>query len=139
MRHTELPVTCERAGAWRGRAPLVRADTPGRAIGLRIACAMLALIGAIAIEAAQATTAAEDEVKLGAPLAVPRHVIAGGGGRSSGGVFAIQGTIGQPEADPLGPSTGGVFAITGGLWPGTAPAAPAGDPIFASGFEPAAP
>jgi hypothetical protein len=66
---------------------------------------------------------------------MPRHVIAGGGGQSSGGAFAIQGTIGQADADPLQPSTGGVFAISGGFWPGIEPSVPQGDAVFANGFE----
>lgn len=40
--------------------------------------------------------------------------IDGGGGTSTGGVFAVRGTIGQPEAG--GPMTGGSFAVTGGFW-----------------------
>lgn len=77
--------------------------------------------------------------RQGTGLAVARHVIAGGGDTSSGGVFAVSGTIGQPDADPLQPSTGGVFAITGGFWPGVRPAASATDPVFANGFEAGAP
>lgn len=75
----------------------------------------------------------------GGGFAMARHVIASGGGSSSGGVFVIQGTIGQSDADPLHPASGGVFAITGGFWPGLAPGAAPGDPIFANGFEPGAP
>lgn len=40
--------------------------------------------------------------------------IDGGGGTSTGGVFAVRGTIGQPDAG--GPMTGGSFAVTGGFW-----------------------
>lgn len=40
--------------------------------------------------------------------------IDGGGGRSTGGVFTVQGTIGQPDAG--GPMTGGSFSVTGGFW-----------------------
>lgn len=79
--------------------------------------------------------AADTEAAKGTGFALPRQVIAGGGGSSTGGAFAITGTIGQPDADPLQPSTGGVFAISGGFWPAIAPAAPPGDPIFADGFE----
>jgi hypothetical protein len=83
--------------------------------------------------------ASTDARPKGTGFAVRRHVIAGGGGRSTGAAFAITGTIGQADADPLQPSTGGVFAITGGFWPGIAPAAPLGDPLFANGFEPSVP
>ena len=40
-------------------------------------------------------------------------VIAGGGGTSTGGVFSVSGTIGQPAA---GSMAGGNFAIQGGFW-----------------------
>jgi hypothetical protein len=40
--------------------------------------------------------------------------IAGGGGTSTGGAYAVSGTIGQPEAG--GAMTGGNFSITGGFW-----------------------
>ena len=40
--------------------------------------------------------------------------IAGGGGTSTGGIFAVSGTIGQHDAG--GPMTGGNFALTGGFW-----------------------
>lgn len=63
---------------------------------------------------------------------VPRHVIAGGGGHSSGGNFAIEGSIGQAEVDPLQPSSGGAYAITGGFW---FDAELLDDLIFADGFE----
>jgi hypothetical protein len=40
--------------------------------------------------------------------------IAGGGGTSSGGDYALSGTIGQ--ADAGGPLTGGTYSLTGGFW-----------------------
>jgi len=40
--------------------------------------------------------------------------IAGGGGRSTGGVFSVSGTIGQAEAG--GPLTNGQYSVTGGFW-----------------------
>ena len=39
----------------------------------------------------------------------------GGGGTSTGGVFAVSGTIGQPDANPQ-PLTGGNFSLPGGFW-----------------------
>ena len=39
--------------------------------------------------------------------------IDGGGGRSAGGVFAVQGTLGQPDA---GRAIGGGYTISGGFW-----------------------
>src|SRR5687767_5768989 len=40
--------------------------------------------------------------------------IDGGGGTSTGGVYSVTGTIGQPDAG--GPMTGGSFSISGGFW-----------------------
>ena len=40
--------------------------------------------------------------------------IAGGGGTGTGGVYAVSGTIGQPDAS--GALTGGTFSLTGGFW-----------------------
>jgi len=38
----------------------------------------------------------------------------GGGGTSTGGVYAVSGTIGQPDAGPA--MNGGNFSLTGGFW-----------------------
>jgi hypothetical protein len=38
----------------------------------------------------------------------------GGGGTSTGGVYSLSGTIGQPDAG--GPMTNGSFSLTGGFW-----------------------
>jgi hypothetical protein len=40
--------------------------------------------------------------------------VAGGGGSSTGGVFAVSGTIGQHDAG--GPLAGGSYQVTGGFW-----------------------
>jgi hypothetical protein len=42
------------------------------------------------------------------------HTIDGGGGTSTGGVFAVSGTVGQPDAGPT--MAGGGFTLTGGFW-----------------------
>jgi len=42
------------------------------------------------------------------------YKIAGGGGTSTGGVYAVSGTIGQHDAG--GPMTGGNYSLTGGFW-----------------------
>ncbi len=39
--------------------------------------------------------------------------IDGGGGTSTGGVYSVSGTIGQPDA---GAMNGGNFSVTGGFW-----------------------
>ncbi len=41
--------------------------------------------------------------------------IDGGGGTSTGGVYTVSGTIGQPDAGTMG---GGQFTLAGGFWPG---------------------
>ncbi len=42
------------------------------------------------------------------------YTIDGGGGTSTGGVYSVSGTIGQPDAS--GPMTGGNYSVTGGFW-----------------------
>ena len=42
------------------------------------------------------------------------YTIDGGGGTSTGGVYSVSGTIGQPDAG--GPMTGGTYSVTGGFW-----------------------
>lgn len=41
--------------------------------------------------------------------------IAGGGGTSTGGVYSVSGTTGQPDASAT-TMTGGNFSLTGGFW-----------------------
>jgi len=41
------------------------------------------------------------------------HAIAGGGGSSTGGVYTVTGTIGQPAADHM---AGGNYSLDGGFW-----------------------
>lgn len=45
--------------------------------------------------------------------AIDWHTIDGGGGTSTGGIYAISGTIGQPDAGIL---TGGSYTLEGGFW-----------------------
>jgi len=40
--------------------------------------------------------------------------IDGGGGTSTGGVYQVSGTVGQPDAGPA--MSGGNFAVAGGFW-----------------------
>lgn len=109
----------------------------GQRCGARRVAAALASVLAIgtAFAATPADPAADPAVVAGGgAFALVRWTVDGGGGRSAGGPFAIHGTIGQPDADPLQPSTGGPFAVIGGLWPGLA-RAPTGETVFADGFE----
>lgn len=97
-----------------------------------IACAILvALLSTAQRSHAQAPVVPEAKGATG--FAVKRHVIASGGGSSSGGNFVVRGTIAQVDADPLQPASGGVFAITGGFWPGMDSGE--SDLLFKDGFE----
>ena len=42
------------------------------------------------------------------------YKIAGGGGTSTGGIYTVSGTIGQPDAS--GAMKGGNYSLTGGFW-----------------------
>ena len=42
------------------------------------------------------------------------HSLDGGGGTSTGAVYSVTGTIGQPDAG--GPMTNGQYSVTGGFW-----------------------
>src|SRR5438309_765524 len=52
-------------------------------------------------------------VRARAQFAIDWHTIDGGSGISTGGVYAVNGTIGQPDA---GKMTGGNFTLEGGFW-----------------------
>ena len=43
------------------------------------------------------------------------HTIDGGGGTSTGGVYSVSGSLGQPDAGAA-PLTNGQYAVTGGFW-----------------------
>jgi len=48
-------------------------------------------------------------------FAINWHTIDGGGGTSTGGVYSVSGTIGQPDASQQ-TMAGGNFSLTGGFW-----------------------
>jgi hypothetical protein len=48
-----------------------------------------------------------------AQYSIDWHTVDGGGGTSTGGVYAVTGTIGQPDA---GAMSGGNYSIQGGFW-----------------------
>jgi len=50
-----------------------------------------------------------------AQYAIDWHTIDGGGGTSTGGVYSVSGTIGQPDAS-VTTMTGGPYSLTGGFW-----------------------
>lgn len=67
-------------------------------------CLLLAgtLLGGIATQAQSA-----------GPFEINWFTIGGGGGTSTGGVYAVSGTIGQPGA---GTMAGGTYSLTSGFW-----------------------
>jgi hypothetical protein len=76
-----------------------------------VLAAALVLAGAAAPAALaqeSGTSAAPD-----ATYTIPWYTVDGGGGTSSGGIYALQGTAGQPDAGVL---TGGEYTLTGGYW-----------------------
>jgi hypothetical protein len=62
---------------------------------------------------------------LSQPPAIDWYTIDGGGGTSSGGVFVVMGTVGQPDA---GTMSGGAFTLNGGFWVGGTAGGPTCDP-----------
>ena len=73
----------------------------------------LALTTGLAALAQEADPASPD-----ATYTLDRWTVEGGGGTSTGGVFTLSGTAGQPDAGSL---TGGIYALIGGFWGGARP------------------
>jgi hypothetical protein len=48
--------------------------------------------------------------------AIDWYKVAGGGGTSTGSVYSISGTIGQPDASANNAISGGNYSLTGGFW-----------------------
>jgi hypothetical protein len=61
-----------------------------------------------------AVAAISTPAQTGGTFTITKSVIGGGGGRTSGGTFTVDGTIGQPIAGTT--STGGTFDLKGGFW-----------------------
>jgi hypothetical protein len=51
---------------------------------------------------------------VGQTYSIDWYKVAGGGGTSTGGTYAVSGTIGQHDAG--GPMMGGSYSLTGGFW-----------------------
>lgn len=51
---------------------------------------------------------------LGQSYNIDWYKVSGGGGTSTGSVYSVTGTIGQPDAS--GPLSGGQYSVTGGFW-----------------------
>ena len=66
----------------------------------------------------------------GGPYELTKHTIDGGGGLSTGGEYALHGTIGQADAEYLDAPG---YELQGGFWGGCPPQAD--DGIFTSDFD----
>ena len=60
-------------------------------------------------------------------FAIDWFTIDGGGGTSTGGVFSVSGTIGQPDA---GNQSGGNYTLLGGFWSAVSPVQTPGAPTL---------
>ncbi|MBE0544804.1 MAG: hypothetical protein IH623_25990 [Verrucomicrobia bacterium] len=72
-------------------------------------------------------------IDLRAQYAIDWYTIDGGGGTSTGGVYSISGTIGQPDAGTV--MTGGNYSLTGGFWSAVAVQTP-GAPLLSIATTP---
>ena len=63
-----------------------------------------------------------------AQYAINWHTMDGGGGTSTGGVYRVSGTIGQPDAAAA--STNGQYAVTSGFWSGVSVLQTPGGPLL---------
>lgn len=76
---------------------------------------------------------AENEpARSGATPVIEWSTVDAGGGFASAPGIAIEGTIGQADADALQASVGSGYELSGGYWPGLSHAP---DPLFKDGFE----
>ena len=76
---------------------------------------ILILATAVLLLAATAAIANNVQAQPGGGYDLTWSTIDGGGGTSSGGVYSLSGTIGQPDA---GVMSGGAFNLEGGFWSG---------------------
>ncbi len=72
-------------------------------------------------------------MELRAQYAIDWYTIDGGGGTSTGGVYSVSGTIGQPDAGTV--MTGGNYSLTGGFWSAVAVQMP-GAPLLSIAASP---
>ncbi|MBX3690978.1 hypothetical protein [Dokdonella sp.] len=84
----------------------------------------------LALAATLAASAAVVAAQSGGEFSIRRSTIDTGGGYSTGGAYALTGTIGQPDPGQAG---SGTYTVHGGFW---ASPLSTGDLIFANGFEP---
>ncbi len=105
-----------------------------RSLLIVIAITLVAVAGARAenpsgARPSAATSNTTAETKILAPYDMSWWSVDGGGGSSTGGVFAVIGAIGQPDT---GVASACAVAIEGGVWSGPVPVEM---PMFCNGFE----
>ena len=104
--NTRSVLECDRPLPLSPSIDLVRPAESARGLAqsktCRIALAFCFLLSAFSFQA------------LAQTYSIDWYIIAGGGGTSTGGVYAVSGTIGQPDAS--GAMTGGNYSLTGGFW-----------------------
>jgi hypothetical protein len=64
-----------------------------------------------------------------------RTLDAGGELEMQGGGYTLSSTIGQVDANALGPMANGPWSLDGGFWPGVLVPGGNGDALFQDGFE----
>lgn len=136
MWDAELPMSIIRASLHRTASGNHRSPRNSVAALMVLIFALVAFSGSISASDVAGEQSESTETKAGRGVlspTLPRYVIGAGGGRSGGGVYGIQGTIGQPDAEPIQPSSGGPYAIIGGFWPGLTSARAWW--LFGDGFE----
>jgi hypothetical protein len=72
-------------------------------------------------------------MNLHAQYSIDWYTIDGGGGTSTGGVYSVSGTIGQPDAGTV--MIGGNYSLTGGFWSAVAVQTP-GAPLLSIATTP---
>lgn len=110
----------ERTSAAASRAPRIPRQRGPRRLTRRLAaCILLAFAGAVLAQS-------------GGGWSMPAYRIAGGGGLSTGGGYALHATIAQHEAaEPL---QAGEYLLQPGFW-GVGAGVPPTDSIFSNGYE----
>jgi hypothetical protein len=85
---------------------------------LRVGIAVVALSLLLVLANTFGANASGISALLSAGYDIARWTVDGGGGSSTGGNYAINGTIGQPDAGTL---QGSSYSLQGGFWGGGAP------------------
>jgi hypothetical protein len=98
-----------------------------RAHALRLSCVSGVVLGVLL------AVVVPLHAQSGGIYTLTRSSIDAGGGRSTGGVYTLDGTIGQHDASA--PLVGGNLVLQPGFWASTVPSTPLPSLIFRNGFE----